>query len=340
MGAKRTQYQIVGRYMSGKEVTGYHLQSIETGKSGKFSRDQVAFLIGREQITNCTAQIYQDKVLLRGKGMSLEDLPIQYEDGTTKNTEQLGKIAKGADASQVMEKFIVVGAIKSGRNTVGYIIQNAGCGIKRIKRQQVIELAQQGKIANARVQMYQGKALLRGVGCNLDELPSENIEKEEKPQNNAKNEQKQAKTKQTKDKTTRILSINRIKYNIIKTSVNDRDFEVNLVTFAVYNNTISKEELKKQLDDYIKEIKEATIHKFKNANEITTLEIKGKEVLGIFDDPYFKRIETYEKIAKRLNAKFVLDLDNVEIVDHNSDELTGVILKKAKSLLNKSLNIK
>ena len=191
MGAKRVEYQIVGRYMSGKEVTGYHLQSIETGKSGKFSRDQIAFLIGREQITNCTAQIYQDKVLLRGKGMSLEDLPIQYEDGTTKNTEQLGKVTKGADVSQVMEKFTIVGAIKSGRNTVGYIIQNAGCGIKRIKRQQVIELAQQGKIANARVQMYQGKPLLRGVGCNLDTLPSENIDSPETNTSEPKNRAKQ-----------------------------------------------------------------------------------------------------------------------------------------------------
>ena len=30
MGARRTEYQIVGRYMDGKEVTAYHLQSIET----------------------------------------------------------------------------------------------------------------------------------------------------------------------------------------------------------------------------------------------------------------------------------------------------------------------
>lgn len=179
--AKRIEYQIVGRYMSGKEVTGYHLQSIETGKSGKYTRDQVAFLVGRDQITNCTAQLYQDKVLLRGKGMSLEDLPVQYEDGDTRNTEQLGRIKKGTSTSQAMEQFLIVGTIKSGRNTVGYVLQNAGCGIKKFKRQQVIELAQQGKIGNARVQMYQGKPLLRGIDCNLDELPSENINVAEKP---------------------------------------------------------------------------------------------------------------------------------------------------------------
>lgn len=176
MAAKRTEYQIVGRYMSGKEVVGYHLQSIDTGKSGRYTKEQVCWLVGRDQITNCTGQIYQDKVLLRGKGMSLEDLPVQYDDGDTRNMEQLGKIRKGTSVPNAMEQFMIVGTIKSGRNTVGYVVQNAGCGIKKLKRQQVIELASAGKIGNARVQNYNGNVLLRGVGCNLDELPSENIE--------------------------------------------------------------------------------------------------------------------------------------------------------------------
>lgn len=178
MGAKRVQYQIVGRYMSGKEVTAYHLQSIDTGKAGKYTREQVAFLVGRDQVTNCTGQLYQDKLILRGNGMSLDDLPVQYDDGDTRNAEKLGKIRRGTSLPEAMEQFLIVGTIKSGRNTVGYVIQNAGCGIKKIKRQQVIELAQQGKIGNARVQMYNGKPLLRGYNCNLDDLPCENIEGE------------------------------------------------------------------------------------------------------------------------------------------------------------------
>lgn len=171
--AKRVEYQIVGRYMNGKEITGYHLHSMETGKSKRFTKEQVCFLVGRGQVTNCTGQIYNDKVLLRGNGMSLDDLPVQYEDGTSRNMDRVGKVRANTDAASAMTQFLIVGTIKSGRNTVGYVIQNAGCGIKRIKRQQVIELAQAGKIGNARVQTYQGKVLLRGVGCNLDELPSE-----------------------------------------------------------------------------------------------------------------------------------------------------------------------
>lgn len=174
--SRRVQYQIVGRYMDGSDVTGYHIQSIETGKSGRYTKDQICFLVGRGQITNCTAQLYQDKVLLRGNGMRLEDLPIIREDGELRNSDGLGKIRKGTSAAQAVEMFNIIGTVKAGRNTVGYVIQNAGCGIKKVKRAQVIQLAQQGKIGNARVQNYNGQILLRGVGVNLDDLPSEIID--------------------------------------------------------------------------------------------------------------------------------------------------------------------
>lgn len=172
MGAQRVEYQIVGRYMSGKEVTAYHLQSISTGKGGRYTREQVAYLVGREQVTNCMAQIYKDKLLLRGKGINLDDLPVQQE---RKDIDQQAPRSEAGSRSQTMGKLLLVKAIKSGRNTVGYVVQNDGCGTKRVKRQQVIELAKAGKIANARVQNYNGKELLRGFGCNLDQLPTEII---------------------------------------------------------------------------------------------------------------------------------------------------------------------
>ena len=60
--AAKILYQIVGRYMNGSEVTGYHLQSMETGKQGKYTKEQTIFLVGRGQVTNCSGQIYQDKL--------------------------------------------------------------------------------------------------------------------------------------------------------------------------------------------------------------------------------------------------------------------------------------
>lgn len=175
MGAKRTEYQIVGRYMSGKEVTAYHLQSLETGKNGKYTREQVAFLVGRDQVSNCEGQIYKDKVILRGKGMSLEDLPIQQEDGTLSRTDNIGKVRKGTEAKDALTQVIIVGSLVRGRNVLGYVVQNAGGGQKNLKRQDLLQLARDGRVGNARVQMYNGNYILKGVGCDLSQLPRQEI---------------------------------------------------------------------------------------------------------------------------------------------------------------------
>ena len=175
MGAKRTEYQIVGRYMSGKEVTAYHLQSLETGKNGKYTREQVAFLVGRDQVSNCEGQIYKDKVILRGKGMSLEDLPIQQEDGTLSRTDSIGKVRKGTEAKDALTQVIIVGSLVRGRNVLGYVVQNAGGGQKNLKRQDLLQLARDGRVGNARVQMYNGNYILKGVGCDLSQLPKKEV---------------------------------------------------------------------------------------------------------------------------------------------------------------------
>ena len=175
MGAKRVEYQIVGRYMDGKTIVGYHLQSLETGKAAKFNREQVAYLVGRGQVTNCEGQIYKDKVLLRGKGMSLDDLPVQKEDGTLSRTDKVGKVRKGTSAQNAMTQVMIVGLLIRGRETVGYVVQNAGGGQNQIPRAQLLQLAQEGRVGNARVQMYQGKPILKGVNCDLRELPKQKV---------------------------------------------------------------------------------------------------------------------------------------------------------------------
>ena len=175
MGAKRTQYQIVGRYMDGKEVTAYHLQSLETGKQGRYSREQVAYLVGREQVTNCTGQIYQDKLLLRGVGISLDSLPVQQEDGSLSRTGNVGHVRRGTSNEDIMTQLIIVELVVHGRNTVGYVVQNAGGGRTKIPREQLLKLAQEGRVGNARVQMYQGKPVLKGINCDLRELPKQSV---------------------------------------------------------------------------------------------------------------------------------------------------------------------
>ena len=170
MAGKRMEYQIVGRYMDGKEVTGYHLQSLESGKSGRYSREQVAYLVGRGQVSNCEGQIYKDKLLLRGVGVSLDDLPVQQESGAISRTSSIGKVRRGTTGADAMTQLMIVKVIASGRNVLGYVLQNAGGGTKNITRAKVMELAKAGRIGNARYQESNGKPILRGVGVNLNAL--------------------------------------------------------------------------------------------------------------------------------------------------------------------------
>ena len=177
MAGRRVQYQIVGRYMDGTSVTGYQMQSIETGKSGKFTREQAAFLVGRGQVTNCDASIYQDKVIFKGIGVSLESLPI-IRDGKVSNTDRIGHVRRDVTPEQAVNQLMISGVIVSGRNTVGYVIRNAGGQEKKIKREDCLKLASQNRLGNARIQNYNGKVILRGVGVNLNELPVINVRKE------------------------------------------------------------------------------------------------------------------------------------------------------------------
>ena len=174
--ANRIQYQIVGRYMDGTEVTGYHLQSMDTGKSGKYTREQTIYLVGRGQVTNCSGQIYQDKVLLRGVGISLESLPVKQENGDITRTEGVGKIRKGASAADVMTQLMIVKLVVSGTNVVGYVLRNAAGQEKAMPRNVVLELAKQNKLGNARLQDYNGLSL-RGINQNLKDLPRISYEK-------------------------------------------------------------------------------------------------------------------------------------------------------------------
>ena len=82
MARQRILYNIVGRYMNpndSRNVSGYHIQAVDGGKSGRMSFEQTCFLVGRGQIPNVTAQLYKDKILLRGVGIDLASLPSKMD---------------------------------------------------------------------------------------------------------------------------------------------------------------------------------------------------------------------------------------------------------------------
>lgn len=74
-----SQYQIVGRYMSGTEVTAYHVAKVGEKSATRLDRDVVAYLAAKGQIVNCKGQLYKGKLILKGVGCRLDQLPSKQE---------------------------------------------------------------------------------------------------------------------------------------------------------------------------------------------------------------------------------------------------------------------
>lgn len=74
MSRARTQYKLVGRYLNGNDTKYYGLVS-EDDKQVKYTSEQMAFMVGRGQVVNVGAQVYQGKLLFRGQNCDIKNLP-------------------------------------------------------------------------------------------------------------------------------------------------------------------------------------------------------------------------------------------------------------------------
>lgn len=120
MAGRRIEYNIVGRYVNennARDIIGYHIESIDKNKSMKCSIEQIAFLVGKGQILNCTAQLYKDKILFRGNGISLDSLPIQkiHVESKSKTYNKSSEIQQ--KPRTVEQKLIENKQLNSSNNT-------------------------------------------------------------------------------------------------------------------------------------------------------------------------------------------------------------------------------
>lgn len=74
MTRARTQYKLVGRYLNGNDTKYYGLAS-EENKQVEYTSEQMAFMVGRGQVVNVGAQIYQGRLLFRGQNCDIKSLP-------------------------------------------------------------------------------------------------------------------------------------------------------------------------------------------------------------------------------------------------------------------------
>lgn len=163
-------YEIIGRVLQGTTVIAYILQNKANGTIGTMEKGIVEQLALNKQIYNCTAQIYNGIVNLKGINCKLSKLP-KY-DMNCNRVEDTSNQKKKLRAD-----LKLVGKVQSGRVISDYIVSSIYEPNKLMKlpRDTVIKLAQEGRLVNAKSQMNGNEAMLRGVaGVNLAQLKTFN----------------------------------------------------------------------------------------------------------------------------------------------------------------------
>ena len=168
------KYKVVGKYSNGREVSKYQLLGSD-GTNIAVDKQRAIHMIDKGLIVNMRLQVSGDSsVIIRGKGINLNNLPVYNEDkGTYKNS----KSANSIQAKPNMAKFTIVKRIMLKNACIGYTVSDINGNEKNIKRNEVLKLVEKGLILNAELSIYNNKDTgkreirLNGIGCNLKELP-------------------------------------------------------------------------------------------------------------------------------------------------------------------------
>lgn len=176
-------YRVVGRYMEGSAVCGYHLVGSD-GSQVKATKDRTIYMIGKGLVENMRVQSSENEMIIRGKGVNLTTLPVyDLGKGEFRNNKQYEDIAnttvkpkKGMSANS-MGQLEITKRIMYKNKCLGYMIKDRTGKEVKVSRDKVIELGLERLISNATVQKFtnketnQTKLILRGAGCELNSLP-------------------------------------------------------------------------------------------------------------------------------------------------------------------------
>lgn len=222
--AANNKYSIIGRYAQGREIIAFELANLGTNAHQRYTVNQVAYLVGRGSVLNCQGQIYNGKVLFRGVGCSLDQLPTVMEkpveelngaEAPIKNTENIsGPARRNATNDQLMGQMTLVARVKveeTSKKTLGYDFKNVGGTTGTLWRGEVLKAAREGKITNARVNSANGKEILRSRGTTPEEqlssLPIRIATPEELKKLGVKVESPEAKAQNEKNRAEEISKI-------------------------------------------------------------------------------------------------------------------------------------
>lgn len=163
IGAK---YEIVGRITKGTSVEAYMLRDRQKNVLHKIEKGIVEQLALQKQIYNCNAQVYNNIVNLKGINCKISQLPKYDENGNKIVNRIIPRKRMTADLQ-------LVGKVLCGRGISDYIVVSLNDPSKKMKlpRDLVLQLAQEGRLVNAKSQMNGTDIILRGTaGENLSNL--------------------------------------------------------------------------------------------------------------------------------------------------------------------------
>ena len=163
VGAK---YEIVGRIQHGTSVMAYMVKDRVENSTSIIEKGIVEQLALNKQIYNCNAQLYGNIVNMKGVNCKLNQLPKYTETGDLVPEEEKPKKKAPADLK-------LIGKVQTGRTITDYVVVALKNTSKKMKvpKETVLQLAQEGRILNAKVQMNNGELMLRGnYGVNLSQL--------------------------------------------------------------------------------------------------------------------------------------------------------------------------
>lgn len=160
------RYKIIGRITNGTSVIAYVVEDALNKTVYPLEKGVIEQLALNKQIYNCTAQVYGNIVNLRGIDCKLNQMP-RYD-------ENLKPIVNKKVPKRVSADLKIVGKMQKGRVIEYYVLESLTEPNKpkfKMSRDNVITLAKQGRIINAKCQNNKNETMLRGApGYNLTKL--------------------------------------------------------------------------------------------------------------------------------------------------------------------------
>jgi len=160
------RYKIIGRITDKTSVTSYVLKDLLTNEIGNIDKGTVEQMALNKQIYNCNAQVYKELVNLKGINCKISKLPRYDEEGYIIEEDIKPK-------KKVEPDLELVAKVQKGRLIHEYILVNIRDPNTYIKKSktETLQLAQDGRIINAKSQMDRGEAILRGAkGFSISQL--------------------------------------------------------------------------------------------------------------------------------------------------------------------------